>query len=158
MSLSVALCIILGLVTIDQVTKMFLMGKTIEIVKGLLIIDPRYNAGAAFSTLQGERLFFVIFTCIALFFMVYILCFNKWSTHKLFRTALAVMIGGVIGNFIDRIIIGPVRDFIYLPPLNFVCNVADIAITAACVLFVVYLFFYHDKYEKNQKTKKLEEE
>jgi len=62
------------------------------------------------------------------------------------------MIGGVIGNFIDRMAIGAVRDFIYIPPFNFVCNIADIAITAACVMFVIYVFFIRDKEEQQLKA------
>lgn len=151
MALSICLSIILALVTIDQVTKIFFMDMEFVLIKGLVEFEPRLNDGAAFSSLRGERVFFIVFTVIALFFMFFILVTGKWSNHKFFRITLATMIGGVIGNFIDRMMIGAVRDFIYLPPLNFVCNIADIAITVACVMFVIYLFFIRDKEEREKK-------
>ena len=151
MALSLCLSLILLIVTIDQVTKLFLMEQEFTLIKNLVLIEPRLNDGAAFSSLRGQRIFFVIFTTIALFFMFYILISGKFSKHKLFKITLAILIGGTIGNFIDRMMIGAVRDFIYLPPFNFVCNIADIAITASCVMFVIYLFFIHDKEEKRLK-------
>lgn len=160
MALSICLEIILVLVTLDQVTKIFFMETEFCLIKGLIEFEPRLNDGAAFSSLRGERVFFIVFTVIALFAMFYILITGWWSKHKFFRITLAVMIGGVIGNFIDRMIIGAVRDFIYLPPLNFVCNIADIAITVACVMFIIYLFFIRDKEEltKQQVNKQSQQD
>jgi len=156
MALSICLSIILAIVTLDQVTKILLMATKFSIIKGLIEFEPRYNDGAAFSSLRGERVFFIVFTVIALFVMFYILIGGFFSKNKFFRTTLSIMIGGVIGNFIDRMMMGVVRDFIYLPPLNFVCNIADIAITVACVMFVIYLFFIRDKEEHVVKLKRLE--
>ena len=153
MALSVCLCIILAIVTIDQVTKLFFLEMEGILIDGLIEFVPKLNDGAAFSSLRGERVFFVVFTVISLFIMFYVLVTGMWSKNKFFRITLATMIGGVIGNFIDRMMIGAVRDFIYLPPFAFVCNIADIAITAACVMFVIYLFFMHDKEEKKNKQK-----
>ena len=150
MSITICLCVILLLVVFDQISKMLLMTKSIKIIEGLLYFVPRYNDGAAFSSLSGARVFFIIFTIIALLFMGYVLFFKKWSKHPLFMLALSVMIGGVVGNFIDRIVFGVVRDFIYIPPFGFVCNIADIAITVACVLFFIYIFFIRDKEEKRE--------
>lgn len=148
MALSLCLSIILAIVTLDQLTKIIFMEFSAVLIPDLLVLVPKLNDGAAFSMLEGERVFFVIFTVIALYFMFYLLITRKWSSHTFFRITLSVMIGGVIGNFIDRIAFGAVRDFIYIPPLGFVCNIADIAITAACVMFVVYIFFIRDKEEK----------
>lgn len=148
MALSLCLSIILMIVTIDQLTKIIFMEVSAVLIPDLLIFVPKLNDGAAFSMLGGERVFFIVFTVVALYFMLYLLVTRKWSNNTLFRVALSVMIGGVIGNFIDRMAIGAVRDFIYIPPLGFVCNIADVAITVACVLFVVYMFFIRDKEEK----------
>lgn len=154
MILTICLTIILGIVTLDQLTKVLLMEHSYDLIRGLIIIEPRLNDGAAFSSLRGQRVFFIVFTILALAVMIFILFSGKWSKNKFFRITISVMIGGVIGNFIDRLFIGAVRDFIYLPPLNFVCNIADIAITAACVMFVVYLFFIRDKEEQRIKEMK----
>lgn len=158
MSLTLCLTIILAVVTIDQVTKIFMMDVNFSLIRGVIEFTPRLNDGAAFSSLRGERVFFIVFTVVALFLMLYILVTRKWSNHPFFRITLAIMIGGVIGNFVDRMMIGAVRDFIYLPPFNFVCNIADIAITVACVMFVIYLFFMRDKEERQKKQAKSQAE
>lgn len=153
MAISICLCIILGVVVLDQITKMIFMETAFTVFSKLLVFVPKYNDGAAFSSLSGERIFFIIFTVLALALMFYLLFTKKWSNHPLFLLTISIMIGGVIGNLIDRIIIGAVRDFIYVVPLGFVCNVADIAITAACIMFFVYIFFIRDKEEKQKKQK-----
>lgn len=151
MSLTLCLTIILAVVTIDQVTKIFMMDVNATLIRGVVEFTPKLNDGAAFSSLRGERAFFIVFTVVALFLMFYILITRKWSNNPFFRITLSIMIGGVIGNFIDRMMIGAVRDFIYLPIFSFVCNIADVAITVACVMFVIYLFFIRDKEEKRAK-------
>ena len=148
MALSLCLSIVLAIVTLDQLTKIIFMEFSAVLIPDLLVFVPKLNDGAAFSMLGGERIFFIVFTVIALYFMFYLLITRKWSNNTFFRITLSVMIGGVIGNFIDRIVVGAVRDFIYIPPFKFVCNVADIAITVACVMFVIYVFFIRDKEEK----------
>ena len=147
-TLGLCLCIVLAVVTLDQLTKIIFMEISATLIPDLLVLVPKLNDGAAFSMLSGERVFFVVFTVIALYFMFYLLVTKKWSANNFFRITLSVMIGGVVGNFIDRMAFGAVRDFIYIPPLGFVCNVADIAISAACVMFVIYIFFIRDKEEK----------
>ena len=153
MALSLCLSLILVVVTLDQATKIFFMGEDFTIIKNFILIEPRLNDGAAFSSFSGQRVLFIVFTTLALALMFYVLIKKKFSTHVLFRIAISVMIGGAIGNLIDRVAIGAVRDFIYLPPFNFVCNIADVAITVACVLFIVYLFFIRDKEETQKKLK-----
>lgn len=157
MALSICLCIILGVVVLDQLTKIIFMGINFRFIPKLIHFVPKLNDGAAFSSLSGERWFFIIFTILALGLMFYLLITKKWSKHPLFLVTLSIMIGGVIGNFIDRLFFGVVRDFVYIVPMGFVCNVADIAITAACVMFVVYLFFIRDKEEKRAKEMLAEE-
>lgn len=151
MFLSVCFAIIVLIITIDQITKMFLMSVYAKIIPNVMYLAPSYNYGAAFSSLTGARVFFLVFTSIALVVMFYFLISKKWSNHKLFKIGLSVLIGGVIGNFIDRIAIGPVRDFLLISPLGFVCNVADIAITAGAVVIVVYIFFFRDKEELSKR-------
>lgn len=152
MIITICLTIILAITTLDQMTKVCLMGDSATLIENIIAIEPRLNDGAAFSSLRGERVFFIVFTIISLFIMFFILFSGKWSKNTFFRITLSIMIGGVIGNFIDRMFIGAVRDFIYIKPLNFVCNIADIAITASCIMFIVYLFFIRDKEELQLKN------
>lgn len=101
-----------------------------------------YNPGAAFSFLAGaggwQRHFFTVVGIGASLFIVYLLA--RHGTQKLFSTALALIMGGAIGNVIDRVAYGHVIDFLdfhwrgwHWPAFN----VADMAIVSGAVLLVV---------------------
>lgn len=79
------------------------------------------------------------------------------------RTALALILCGALGNFIDRVVLEGVRDFIALSVgnisfLNFNCNVADIAITAGAVMLILDLLFIDEdaifRFGKKDKEKR----
>ena len=69
--------------------------------------------------------------------------------NKLFFAATACVVGGGIGNLIDRVFNGYVVDFLALSFFPPVCNIADYFITAGTVMLMVYIVFY---YGKNPKT------
>lgn len=101
-----------------------------------------YNPGAAFSFLAGaggwQRHFFTAVGIGASLFMVYLLA--RHGTQKLFATALALIMGGAIGNVIDRIAYGHVIDFLDLHWRGWhwpAFNVADMAIVCGAVLLVL---------------------
>ena len=77
---------------------------------------------------------------------------NGW-----YRVGFACIFGGIIGNMVDRIFVGFVRDFISLDFINFpVFNVADIALTVGCICFAVFVIFFafrDDKKVQNQENK-----
>ena len=76
---------------------------------------------------------------------------------KFLKICVAVLLGGTIGNYIDRIFLGGVRDFIYFKSINFaIFNVADIAITVGTIMLAIYLFIDIVKDFKTTKTKKEE--
>ena len=101
-----------------------------------------YNRGAAFSFLAGEggwqRWFFTAIAVVAVVFIIYLL--RKHAGQRLFCWSLALILGGAVGNLIDRIVYGHVVDFLdfywagvgHFPAFN----VADSAITVGAVLFV----------------------
>jgi len=105
------------LVIMDQVSKYFL-----EITR---------NTGAAFGILQGQNLFLILISLIALgFFILY---------YKKYQIASMFVISGIIGNLIDRIFLGYVRDFI---DLRFwpVFNLADSFMVVGIGLLVWIIF------------------
>ena len=144
--ISVALCI--ATIVLDQMTKVLLMNTTFTYIPYVAYNTPTMNDGAAFSMLSGARIFFLIFSIVVLALVVYLLITDKFSSSKFFKCTLGVLAGGIIGNFIDRYFIGSVRDFLYIKPLGFVCNIADVAICIATVMLCVYIIFMH----KNKKT------
>ncbi len=144
-------CIFLVLLTLDLVSK-YLMSNSEVLVIIPNILEFRYseNTGAAFSSFSNKILFLIIFTIIVLFsFIIYdILC---KETKMIYVISFALIVTGAVGNLIDRIVFKYVRDFIYLPFINFpIFNIADICITFGIILFAIYLIFFKDKNkEKN---------
>ena len=131
------------IILIDQFTKYFIFSNYKEdIIKDYLLfkLDFVKNYGAAFNLFSGNRIFLslisIIFSILLLF-----LIFRK-NTFKLFDLyAYSFILGGTIGNGIDRILRGYVIDFINLNIINFpVFNIADISINIGFV-FLLYGIF-----------------
>lgn len=140
--------IIVGTVVIDQVTKIIAdNGASFSVVSDLLRVEPARNPGMAFGMLSDwkyAQLMFCIITVIILALVVVFL-FKTKNRSKTLHTAIAFMVGGTLGNFIDRLALKEVRDFLALDLriqiLQFNCNMADVFITVGAVLFIVYCLF-----------------
>ncbi|MBP3631132.1 MAG: signal peptidase II [Clostridia bacterium] len=145
-TLSLVICLIV--VTADQLTKILLMDVSFTYIPYVLYNVPTLNDGAAFSMLSGARVFFIIFTTIVLFIIGIFLFTNKFSKSIFFKLTLGVLAGGILGNFIDRYFIGSVRDFLYLEPFGFICNIADVAICVGTAMLCIYIIFMH-KFKSN---------
>ena len=131
------------IIFIDQLTKylMFYNYKTF-INKDFLLfrLDFVKNYGAAFNVFSGNRIFL---SCISIIFSILltylILRKNTLTTYELF--SYSFILGGTIGNGVDRILRGYVIDFINLNIINFpVFNIADISINIGFI-FLLYSFF-----------------
>ncbi len=157
MLISVCLAIIFSVVALDQITKIVFWGVTKPLIGDQIWLTPTLNDGAAFSILRGGRIYFVIFTVIVIFVLTYVLINRKISTKPFFRITLSLLLGGIIGNFIDRFLLGAVRDFIYIKKFGFVCNVADIAIVVATFMLGIYIIFLHDYSKQKPRVKPVSE-
>ncbi len=138
--------IALVLVLLDQASKImmsqFLLYGQSETITSYFNLVMVYNKGAAFSFLSDQpgwqRYFFTAVSVIASLFILWMLRRNP--TQRLFCWALALILGGAVGNLIDRIAYGHVIDFLdfhvggwHWPAFN----VADSAITVGAILFVL---------------------
>jgi signal peptidase II len=147
--------IIAVLLSIDMLTKFLLVNETAtrtNIIDGVLVILPTENYGAGFSLLTGKVMFLIIITIV---FLLCIICFDIMFKKKsvMFGISTALIVSGAIGNLIDRIFFGYVRDFIYLEFINFpVFNVADMCLTFGVILLAIYILFVMPKNEKTEKT------
>ena len=75
--------------------------------------------------------------------------YNKKYNNPIFKSGIGLVLGGVIGNFIDRLHLKYVIDMIQLDFINFnIFNIADSAITVGIILIFIYLIFFSDKDEK----------
>lgn len=149
----IALLVAAALVGIDQLTKLWIIknveaGNPIELIHigSTKLINITYveNTGAAFSILSDKRIFLIIATAIFICAGIIFLFKNK-NRHPLLYSSLALIIGGGIGNLIDRIFRQYVVDFIDLKFINFaVFNFADICVVIGAILLAVFVIFFDD--------------
>ncbi len=148
--------IIIILVILDQITKIFFInyfkngGENINILPFLDLIYV-WNKGISFgmfAQVKYSNYIFMAFASIVTFFVVYL---KYTSTKTLEIAAYSLIIGGAVGNLIDRILYGAVFDFIYFHIIDFhwpAFNCADSFISIGVALFVINLIFY----EKRRKV------
>ena len=102
------------------------------------------NFGAAFNLFSGNRIFLSLVSSIITILLIYYI-FNKSIINKLDLLSLSFVLGGTLGNGIDRITKGYVIDFINLNFIDFpVFNIADIAINIGLIL-IIYGFVKNKK-------------
>lgn len=150
----IAIIIIILAIVLDQLTKYWVLHSlsnvdTVPLINGVLHLTYVENTGAAFSILQNQRWIFILVTIIAIIVLSYMLITKK-ITDKMGVIAFAMVIGGGVGNLIDRILRGSVVDFIDFRLINFaVFNVADSFVCVGAVIGAVwYLFFYKKEESK----------
>ncbi|KRB85015.1 signal peptidase II [Noviherbaspirillum sp. Root189] len=137
------------IVLIDQITKitinkLFTFGESLPVTSFFNLVLA-YNKGAAFSFLASEsgwqRYVFTGVAIGAVIFITYLL--KRHAGQRLFCWALALILGGAVGNVIDRVLYGHVIDFLdfYVPNSSLphwpAFNVADMAIVGGAILFVI---------------------
>ena len=133
-------------VLVDQGLKIIflkILNENIVVIPNLLELGIIYNRGAAFGILQNNRWIFISFTILAIFCFIYII-FIKVVDDKLFIISSVFVVGGGIGNLIDRIFRGFVIDYIKLSFFPPVFNFADICISVGGVLLVIYVYLDHE--------------
>lgn len=135
------------LVAADQVLKFMVSSSVkfsgdITLIPQLLDITYVENRGAAFGMLQNQRWFFVAFAVVMISFFIYLIR-RKKMTDKMFLAASVLIIAGGIGNFIDRITLGYVVDYLKLSFFPPVCNFADYCISIGAAILLIYVLFFH---------------
>lgn len=148
--------IVFSVIAIDLITKQFFYKSTITIIPHLIAFREVYglNTGGAWSILSSNTTFLIVFTSVVIVGVVIFDIFYK-KTNIVYSLSISFLLGGAIGNLIDRIALGGVRDFIYFPfmPSFPTFNMADTFIFIGAVLLFVYvLFFLKPKSEKLAKN------
>ncbi len=145
-------------VIIDQVIKFFVsanlkpIGSTVAIPHLLDLVYVE-NRGVAFGMFKDMRWIFVALTSVVILVFIVLLIKNG-NKSKLFSISAALIIGGGIGNLIDRVFLGYVIDYLQLSFFSPVCNFADYCISIGTVLLVVYLLFFSDTKDEKKVDKK----
>ncbi|MFC1800992.1 signal peptidase II [Nanoarchaeota archaeon] len=129
------------IVIFDQLTKILVkkfLIQPIKIIPKFLSLTYTQNTGAGFGLLQGFNLLLILISLIIIGFILYY--YKKIKTNqKLLLFSTALVLGGAIGNLIDRILYNFVTDFIsfaFWPAFN----IADISISVGVIGLVVYFW------------------
>ncbi len=156
--------LIIGLgIVVDQITKKHFQNLegTVTVIKDFFYFSLVYNDGAAWSFLSGvswAQTFFKVLTVLALVVFVVFLIYAYKNKYSWLKIALSLVIAGTVGNFIDRICIGSVVDFLsfYFFGWGFpIFNVADILLVIGTIMLIIHMLFI-DKwaiFKKNEETK-----
>ncbi|MEW6672947.1 MAG: signal peptidase II [Thermodesulfobacteriota bacterium] len=148
------LAIIAGLVVlVDQVSKAIILSRvplhhSVPVIPGFFDITLILNPGGAFGFMAGQHsslhhIFFLGFTSMAICFIAFM--YRKIpQTHTLLATGFALILGGAVGNLMDRVRFERVVDFLdfYLGSYHWPAfNVADSAISVGMAIFIYHIVF-----------------
>jgi signal peptidase II len=135
-----AVVVVLDQITKIAITKAFAFGESLPITSFFNLVLT-YNKGAAFSFLAAEsgwqRYFFTAIAVAAVVFIIYLI--RRHPGQRMFGWALALILGGAVGNLIDRVLYGHVIDFLDFHVNNWhwpAFNIADSAICVGAVMFI----------------------
>ena len=143
---------------LDQVTK-WLIQKNIElhdrrvIIQNIFNIRHDTNNGAAFGLMSGQNLSLIIVTIVAIgFIFVY---YRHFQGNLWMKVALGFLLGGALGNFVDRIRLGEVIDFLQFRLPGFwwpTFNVADVAVCIGAGMLMVHLLRHQGECHAAKQT------
>ena len=135
--------LILVILFLDQITKRIIISNIDTLInKSFIIFRLAYveNYGAAFNVFSGNRIFLALISIISSIILIYLTIFRN-GFNKLDRIGLSLILGGSIGNGIDRILNGFVIDFIDINGIDFpIFNIADISINLGFFLLIISIF------------------
>lgn len=152
------ICLIL-----DQLSKALLdhfleWNQSIQIVPSFFSITYVKNEGAAWSLFSGNQFFLILISFFALF-IIYRYFIKDKQLSRLEICSYGLLLGGIFGNLIDRVLRGYVTDFLEFTLLGYhfpVFNLADIWIVSGVALIIIQIW-KGDKYETNSSNEKCRE-
>lgn len=129
---------------IDQITKIIIsnninLNGSVTVIKNFFSLTYVKNTGAAFGFFSGKTL---LITIISVFIFVYLLMelIKNKSNIKIINLSFSFILGGLIGNLYDRIVLGYVRDFMDFTIFNkgfAIFNIGDAFIVVGCFMFII---------------------
>ncbi len=139
--------IAIGIIVLDQWTKWLVVkymeyGENITLINDFLYLTSHRNRGAAFGILQGQMIFFYIITIFVIGAVIYYM--RQYKHSRFVSVTLALILGGAIGNFIDRVLRGEVVDFVntFIFSYDFpIFNVADASLVVGVILIFIGTIF-----------------
>lgn len=131
------------IIFLDQIIKIIVehqlfLRQSIEFISGFFSVTYVQNYGAAFSVLTGNRIFLIVMALAALL-MIYQCFINGKSLNKIEQITYGLLVGGIIGNLLDRMFRGYVVDYLDFQIFHYdfpVFNLADISIIVSALLIL----------------------
>jgi signal peptidase II len=143
-----------GVLVLDQATKYLVIQKvpintSVEVIDGFFYITHVNNTGAAFGIFQEYTKVLTVISIVAIFLIVLLKLVVKIDT-VLYNISLGFILGGALGNLIDRYFVGRVTDFLNFTFFGAVFNIADLFINVGFILAIIILLIEYRK-EKSLK-------
>ena len=113
-----------------------------EVIKGFFNLTYTKNNGAAFGLFGGKTVFIMIISFLVLLYLLFEL-FRHKKKNIVLDVSLSFLIGGLLGNLLDRIVYGSVRDFLDFNIFGYdfaIFNIGDVFIVSGCILFLIGVF------------------
>lgn len=141
---------------LDQISKIVINtflkeNASIKVLGKFFKLTNVYNEGAAFSLFDGSKVLLIIVSVISILLLLYMM--KDFKASKLNNIAFGLIYGGILGNLIDRLFLGYVRDFLDFNIFGFhypVFNLADSFIVIGVIILIIDLI----KGEKNGVSSK----
>ena len=142
---------------IDQISKVIIssyigLNSSVRIIKNFFYLTYTNNTGASFGILKNSRVVLIVLSIIALVILLrYISTFKETKYNIL---GLGFLMGGIIGNLLDRVLFGYVRDFLnfYIIGYDFpVFNIADIFIVLGVFILIISILKGEDSNGSNSR-------
>lgn len=160
-------------ILIDQISKWLVRnymayGESISVIgQHFFQITSHRNRGAAFGILENQRWFFIIVTVVVVIGIIIFIRKMKGSGKRLLPAALGLVLGGAIGNFIDRVLFGEVTDFFHFRfvfslfgrQVDYeyaIFNVADCAIVIGVLLILLDTLIAWRQESKQSREKEIQ--
>lgn len=151
----IAIFLLIGTVGLDQLTKIMvkrtmMLGESIPVLGNVVRLTYIRNPGIAFGIRVSNNTVFTIFSVLASI-GVLVFLYRHWKEGRILQTGLCLILGGAVGNLIDRIFFGEVVDFIDVGFQHIrwpVFNIAD----SAVVIGMIILFFTVFRKESQHPT------
>ena len=145
--------IIVLLIALDQISKPVVLrqladGTAVDVIPGFFRLLYVENRGAAFGILQEGRPLFIVITLAVIAFLLYGIYFKRNEVRGMLRVALVLILAGAVGNFIDRLRLHFVVDFLSFRFFGHdfaVFNLADSMIVVGTILLMLHVFLGDEK-------------
>ena len=140
--------IILLAIGLDQLAKYLTdvhltpLGTTVPVWEGVFHLTSTHNTGAAFGMLSNGTWLLIIVSSVASIAIIWLLIKYRKHMHTFMRVSLALILAGALGNLIDRVVLGYVRDMLEFAFVKFaIFNVADTAVSIGAALLALDVLF-----------------